>query len=56
MRLEKSRTTATLQQPPVRLVPHPRESSGASWARQVATVAITSSMSQGITTPIGTWR
>ena len=53
---DQSITTATLQQPPVRLVPPPRERIGAPCARQTATVATTSSTSRGITTPIGTWR
>ena len=56
MYLDQSMTTATLQQPPVRLVPPPRDRIGAPWRRQTATVATTSSMSCGITTPIGTWR
>ena len=37
---DQSITTATLQQPPVRLVPPPRERSGAPWRRQTATVSI----------------
>jgi hypothetical protein len=53
---DQSRTTATLQQPPVRLVPPPRERIGAPWRRQTSTVRITSSTSLGITPPIGTWR
>jgi hypothetical protein len=53
---EKSITTATLQHCPHRLVPAPRDSSGAPWRRQMATVRITSSMLRGITTPIGTCR
>ena len=38
MCLDQSITTATLQQPPVRLVPPPRDKSGAPWRRQTATV------------------
>jgi hypothetical protein len=51
-----SRTTATLQACPARLVPAPRPSSGAPKRRQAATAASTSSASAGKTTPIGTCR
>ena len=39
--LEKSRTTATLQHWPARLVPPPRDSTGTSCARQTATARTT---------------
>jgi hypothetical protein len=45
-----------LQHWPARLVPPPRESTGASCARQISIVATTSSIVFGITIPIGTWR
>ena len=54
--LDQSMTTATLQQPPVRLVPPPRERIGAPWRRQTATVCDHVVDVSGITTPIGTWR
>ena len=38
------------------LVPPPRESTGAPNSRHAATAAITSSVSLGTTSPIGTWR
>jgi hypothetical protein len=53
---EKSMITATLQLWPARLVPAPRASTGTPCARQISTVAITSSTLRGVTTPIGTWR
>src|ERR1700733_11654124 len=56
MYLEKSMTTATLQHCPERLVPPPRERTGAPSSRQAATVATTSASSRGRTRPIGTWR
>jgi hypothetical protein len=56
MYLEKSRTTATLQHCPARLVPVPRGSTGAPYRRHVATAAITSPASSGMTRPIGTCR
>ena len=54
--LEKSMTTATLAVAPVRAVPPPRLTIGASNSRQTATVATTASTVRGTTTPIGTWR
>src|SRR5438067_2382414 len=54
--LEWSITTATLQHCPARLVPPPRERTGAPCARQTSTVATTSSIDFGSTTPIGTCR
>jgi hypothetical protein len=53
---DQSTTTATLQVCPARPVPPPRESTGAPWRRQAATVSTTSSTVRGTTTPIGTWR
>ena len=52
----KSRTTATLQHCPARLVPAPRGKTGAPNFLHAATVAITSSASRGTTSPIGIWR
>ena len=49
----KSRTTATLQHCPASDVPPPRQRMGALNSRQVAIAARTSSLSRGITTPIG---
>jgi hypothetical protein len=56
MYFEKSMTTATLQHCPARLVPPPRDNTGAPKPRHAATVAITSASSRGSTTPIGIWR
>jgi hypothetical protein len=53
---EKSIITATLQHCPARLVPPPREMTGASYSRQRRTVSSTSSTVRGRTTPIGSMR
>ena len=53
MYFEKSRMTATLQHWPARLVPAPRDSTGAPYSRQSATAAMTSFSSRGMTRPIG---
>jgi hypothetical protein len=49
-------TTATLQHGPARPAPPPGESTGAPNSRQAPMVDTTSSLSRGITSPIGTWR
>src|SRR5262249_33477374 len=54
MYFDQSMTTATLQHSPARLVPPPRESTGAPNLRQAATVCTTSSFDLGMTTAIGT--
>ena len=54
--LDQSITTATLQVCPARLVPPPRDTTGAPCSRQTATAATPASMVRGTTTPIGTWR
>ena len=57
MYFEKSSTTATLQLWPARLVPPPRESTGAPWRRQSGDrLRSHHPSSRGSTTPIGTWR
>ena len=56
MYFDVSRTTATLQHWPAKLVPPPRARMGAPKLRAISTVIITSSVSRGMTTPIGTWR
>ena len=53
---EKSMMTATLVVSPERLVPAPRDSTGAPCFWQISIVATTSSSSFGITTPNGTCR
>ncbi len=53
---DMSMITATLQHWPQRLVPPPRERTGAPCFRQRAIVSTTSSMVRGTTMPIGTWR
>ena len=53
---EKSRTMATLQAWPARLVPAPRARIGALNFRAMATVAMTSASVFGTTRPIGNWR
>jgi len=50
--LEKSSTTAALHPWPARLVPPPRESTGAPNLRQTVTAATTSASSLGTTSPI----
>ncbi len=47
-------TTATLQVCPARLVPPPRETTGAPCSRHTAMAAAASSTVRGTTTPIGT--
>ena len=53
---EKSSTTATFTAWPARLVPPPRETTGASCSRHAGIAATTSSTVRGMTTPIGTCR
>ncbi len=52
----QSSTTALLQHCPARLVPPPRDSTGAPCRRQTATASTASSTDAGSTTPIGTRR
>lgn len=52
--LDQSSTTAMLQHWPARLVPPPRESTGAPNSRQMDTAATAASTLPGTTTPIGT--
>ena len=54
--LVQSMTTAVLVHWPARLVPPPRDSSGAPCSRQTATAATAASTVRGSTTPMGTWR
>ena len=54
--LEKSSTTAVLVHWPARLVPPPRDRTGAPNSRATAIAATASSGVRGTTTPIGTWR
>ena len=49
-------TTATLHDCPARLVPPPRDTTGAPCSRHTAMAATASSTVRGTTTPIGTWR
>ena len=53
---DQSITTAVLVHSPARLVPPPRETSGARWRRQAATAATAASTVRGTTTPSGVWR
>jgi hypothetical protein len=54
--LDQSITTAVLQHSPARLVPPPRDSTGARCSRQTARASTAASTVRGTTTPIGTWR
>nr|WP_210435827.1 hypothetical protein [Saccharopolyspora sp. ASAGF58] len=54
--LLQSRTTAAFVHWPPRLVPPPRDRTGASWRRQTATARAPASTVRGTTTPMGTWR
>jgi hypothetical protein len=54
--LVQSMTTASLQHWPARLVPPPRDSTGAPSSRHTATASAPASALFGSTTPIGTWR
>jgi hypothetical protein len=54
--LDQSMTTATLHDCPARLVPPPRDTTGAPCSRHTAMAATASSTERGTTTPIGTWR
>ena len=56
MYLVKSKTTATLQDCPAKLVPAPRGRMGALNFVHAATAATTSEESRGTTRPIGIWR
>src|SRR5579862_3583209 len=56
MYFDQSSTMATLQHWPARLVPPPRDRTGAPYLRQAATVCTTSSLDLGATTPMGTCR
>ncbi len=54
--LVQSITTASLQHWPARLVPPPRERTGAPASRQTATAATAAAALRGTTTPMGTCR
>jgi hypothetical protein len=54
--LVQSTTTAVFVHCPARLVPPPRDSSGAPNRAQTATAAAPASTFRGTTTPSGTWR
>ena len=53
---DQSMTTAVFVHSPARLVPPPRDSSGAPWRRHTSTAATAASTLRGTTTPIGTCR
>ncbi len=53
---DQSMITATLVTCPPRLVPPPRESTGAPCRRQAVTAATAASTVRGTTRPSGTWR
>ena len=54
--LDQSMTTATLHACPARLVPPPRDTTGAPNSRHTATACTPASTLRGTTTPIGTCR
>jgi hypothetical protein len=51
---DQSMTTAALHACPARLVPPPRDTTGASCSRQTATASTPASTVRGTTTPMGT--